>query len=240
MRNARGQVILFATMLFGPVAAAADTLSTVPEAVAHYARDLDLVMKGPGPTSLERVFEEGVSAAQDLTHQLERFDDLTYHSVQHMMTGFTVFREEALVAEPLPDFFLKLAREKGTSADQAFFETLQRTYPDSIWPAYKQPVTDYSACVIFDGKTLTDLYGAWLEFQKSYPYNYRPATQKELTAIEEAATGTCACGDEDSVITELAAFSNAYPAARIAPQVASQLEAVRSGTSNIRFNCRPQ
>ena len=171
---------------------------------------------------------------------MAQFDEPTYHRVQSTMVGFAVSREEVVLAAPLPDFFSKLAREKGTSVDRAFFEVLKRTYPESVWPAYNQRQTDYSGCVIFDGKNLTILYGAWLGFQKSYPERYRRAAQQESTAIEQALMSTCACGGDDGVMKELETFSEAYPTSRIADQVASRLQAVKNHTSGIRFYCEPR
>ena len=231
---------LFIAVLCGSITWAAGAPSTVPEAIERYARDVDVVVKGSRPVSLEPVFEEGISAAAALERdQLEQFDEPTYHKVQSMMVGFAVSREEVVLAAPLPDFFLKLAREKGTSVDQAFFEALKGTYPDGVRPAYDGSQTDYGGCVIFDGKTLTTLYGTWVGFQKSYPERYRRAAQRELTAIEQAVTSTCACGGKDGVVKELEAFSRAYPASRIIDQVASRLQAVKGGASaGIQFYCQ--
>jgi hypothetical protein len=232
--------IFIVATLSGSVFAAADVLSTVPPGVERYARDMDTVMKSPGPISLEPVFEEGMTAAKALeTDQLERFDEPTYQKVQSLMVGFFLRRVEVVVAAPDPDFFLKLAREKGTSVDRAFFEAQKRTYLKGHWHAYLQQVTDYSGCTIFDGKTLTEIWGTWTAFQKSYPGRYREDTQKELTNVEEQLVGNCACGGADGVQKELENFLKAYPDSPLAAKVAAHLQAVKNGTSGVRFNCRP-
>jgi len=232
-----GEAVLMVLILSGTIYAAADVLSTVPEAVEHYARDIDAVMESAGPVSLEPVFEEGISAANILRDQLERFDAPTYRKVQSMMVGFAVGREEVVVASPLADFFLKLARAKGTSIDRAFFEALKKTYPNAIWPAYVEQQTDYSGCTIFDGKTLTELYGAWIAFQKSHPDQYREAARRELAGIEGALGSTCACGGEAGVKKEFEGLLKAYPGSPVAAQVASRLQTVNNHTSTIRFYC---
>jgi hypothetical protein len=235
-----GKGILIVAVLSGSIFAAADPLTTVPPGVDRYARDMDAVMRSSGPISLEPVFEVGMSAAAALERgQLERFDEPTYQKVQSMMVGFIVGRVEVVVADPLADFFLKLARERGTNVDRAFFEAQKKTYPDGYWPAYLQQVTDYSGCTIFDGKTLTEIWGTWTTFQKSYPDRYREATQKELARVEEELVSNCACGGEDGVRKELESFLKAYPNSATAAKVASHLEAVKNGTSGIRFRCRP-
>jgi hypothetical protein len=235
-----GQAILIVAVLPGPIFAAADVLSTIPPGVERYARDMDALVKSSGPISLEPVFEEGMSAANALKRdQLERFDEPTYQKVRSMMVGFLLGRVEVVVADPRADFFLKLARERGTSVDLAFFEAQKRTYPESYWPAYREPVTDYSGCTVFDGKTLTEIWGAWIAFQTSYPDRYREATQKELAKTEEDLVGNCACGGEDGVRKELENFLRAYPSSPIAAKVASHLQAVKDRTSGMRFYCRP-
>ncbi len=212
--------------------------SAVPEGVARYARDMELLTKSPRPVSFESILEEGRSVADALVRgDLERFDDATYEKVRTMMVGFIVEREEVIVAAPDADFFLKLAREKGTDVDRAFFEALKKTYPDGYWPAYSLRQTDYSGCTMFEGKELPDVYGAWVGFQKAHPDHYRAAAQKELTKVEEELGSTCACSGEDGVRKGLEHFLNAYPASPIAASVAARLQAIKNHTSNIRFNC---
>ena len=246
-RRSIGQAILVVAVLAGSIFAAVDALSTVPPGVERYARDMDAVMKNSGPISLEPVFEVGMAAAKVLMaaarvlelNQLERFDEPTYQMVQGMMVGFLLHRVEVVVAAPRADFFLNLAREKGTSVDRAFFEAYKKTYPDGFWPAYVQQLTDYSGCTIFDGKTPTEIWGAWTAFQKSYPDRYREAARTELAKVEERLVGNCACGGADGVRKELENFLKAYPNSPIAAKVASHLQAVKNGTSGIRFNCIP-
>ena len=242
-----GQAILIVAVLSRSIFAAADVLSTVPPGAERYALDMDAVMKSSGPISLEPVFEAGMAAAKVLMSvakaleldQLERFDEPTYQMVQSMMVGFMVFRREVEGAVPRADFFLKLAREKGTSVDQAFFEAYKKTYPDDYRPACRQPTTDYGGCTVFDGRTLTEVWGAWSAFQKAYPDRCREATRKELAKVEEELVGNCPCGGADGVQKELENFLKAYPNSPMAAKVASHLQAVKSGTSGIRLNCRP-
>ena len=215
--------------------------SLIPSGVERYSQDLSAVMKSSGPISLEPVFESGISAADDLVReQLERFDQPTYRKVQSAMVGFAVSREEVIVAAPLADFFLKLAREKGTSVDRAFFEALKRTYPEGTWPAYYRAQTDYSGCTVFDSNTLTETYGSWLTFQKAYPGRYRSATEKELEGIEAALESTCACGGEEGVRNGLEKFLKGYPNSALAAKVSARLQAIRNRTSGIRFYCKAQ
>jgi hypothetical protein len=214
---------------------------TIPIAVSQYAQEIDAVMKAAPPVSLEGAYTKGVSAADALVHGgLEQFDEATYRKLQNMMTGFFVSRDETIRAGPVPDFFLKLAREKGTVVDQEFFALLKETYPENYSPAYYRNLTDYAGCVVFEGKTLTTLYAAWSGFQKSHPEQYEDAAEKERKAIESALMTTCVCGTQDSFIREIDLFLKSSPASRIAEQVASRLQSVRSGNSEVQFNCEPR
>lgn len=216
-------------------------LDRIPEAVESYRRELNAAMKSPGPVALDPVFEKGISAAVGLEGgQLERLDEPTYQKVRSAMAGFVVGREEIIVAVPDADFFLKLAREKGTAADRAFFEAYKETYRAGIWPAYVNAQTDWGGCRDFDGGTLTRLYGVWMTFQTACPGQYRAAAQRELRKIEAALESTCACGGEDGVRKELEKFLETFPGLPMAARVAARLQAVNSRTSDIRFTCSPR
>ena len=122
-------LIIAATSLV--LTCAARTISAVPESVERYARDINAAISSSGPVSLEKAFEEGISAAEALEHsQLDRLDEPTFQKVRRLMIGFWVNRVEVISADPDPSFFVKLAHEKGTKMDQSFFEVLMKTYPD--------------------------------------------------------------------------------------------------------------
>jgi len=214
----------------------------VPDGVERYSRDLDGVVKGVGRVSLEPLFEEGRRAGTALVRdrQLERLDDLTYRKVQELLKGFVVRREEIVLVEPRADFFLRLARDKGTKTDEAFFEALQKTYPDGIWPAYKQALTDDTACIVFDKGILSELYGVWRGFQQSYPEQYPTETNRELTRIEDAVGSTCACGGRESAVRDLSSFVAEYPDTRVAGSVLSRLASLKKGGSDMVFYCKPK
>jgi HEAT repeat protein len=216
-------------------------LDRVPESVERYARDMDAAMKSSAPVSLESVFEEGTAAAEALVRdQLERLGEPTYRKVQSTMTGFWVNREEAVFAVPDAGFLLKLAREKGTAVDRAFFEALRKTYPLDIWPAYEEAQSDFAGCTVFDGKGLPESYAAWLAFQNAYPGRYQAGARKEVARIEAALQSTCACGGEDGVRQGLDNFMRAFPASPMAATVAKRLAAIGDHISDIRFSCVPR
>jgi hypothetical protein len=234
-------LIIAATSLV--LTCAAQTISTVPESVERYARDINAAISSSGPLSLEKAFEEGLSAAEALEHgQLDRLDEPTFQKVKRLMIGFWVNRMEVISADPDPSIFVQLAHEKGTKVDQSFFEVLMKTYPDpKSWaPVYIEPKTDWGGCTVFEGKTLSGTYGWWTSFQKAYPSSYRVAVQKELTLIQSALESECVCGGEDEYLKELQIFVKTYPTSPFVPGVVSRLEAVKKKTFKIRFHWEPQ
>jgi hypothetical protein len=220
--------------------AIAQTISVVPEDVERYALDMNAMMRSPASVSLANAFEKGVLAAEALKQHIEKFDEPTFQKVKRRMVGFYVNRVEVIWAEPDATFFLKLAREKGAKADQAFFEALEETYPEGVWAAYIVPKTDWGGCTVFNGKTLSGAYGMWIAFQKAYPRKYQSTVQKELAKIQSALESECVCGDEDEYLKELQSFLKTYPTSPFVSSVASRLNAVNKKTIKIRFHCEPQ
>jgi hypothetical protein len=219
------------------VTLAIDGVPQLLEAVDRYARYMGAVVN-QGLSSLETAFEEGMSVATVLqSGQLAQLDGTAYLNVRDKMVGFKISREGAIVAAPLPDFFLPLARAKGSTTDQAFFEALKQTYPSGVVPAYYNALTDTSACAVSD-EAPAALYGVWIAFQKSHPGAYPTAVKKELTGMEQAMESQCVCGGEGEVRNQLEDFLKAYPSSPAAGQLASRLQALENHASDIRFYCR--
>jgi hypothetical protein len=242
MYYVRDAFFIVAAMLLA-LTCTAQTIFVVPEGVERYARDINAAISSAGPVSLEQVFEEGLSAAEALQNsQLERLDEPTYQKVKSMMSGFWVTREEVYFADAEPSLFVKLAGEKGTKVDQAFFETLKKTYPDphESTPVYRTRKTDYSYCNNFDGKTLSEIYGLWTSFQKAYPRRYQVGLRKQLALIKTSLEGQCICGGENEYQRELQSFLKTYATSPFASLVASRLEALKNKPSEFRFYCKPR
>ncbi len=232
--------VLIVAAIFLALSCAAQTISTVPESVDRYERDMNVAKSSSVSVSLEKVFEDGILAAEALEYgQLERFDQATYQKVKRMMIGFWVTREEVILADPDPSYFLKLAREKGTKADQAFFEVLKKTYPEGSWAVYMKRITDYGGCFVFDGETLSETYGLWASFQKTNSSQYQSAVRRELARIRSALESDCVCGGEETYRQELQSFLTTYSTSPFKPVVASRLDAIIKKTVKMRFNCEP-
>ncbi|MDE0443939.1 MAG: hypothetical protein OXL38_17745 [Gammaproteobacteria bacterium] len=158
------------------------------------------------------------------------------------LPGVTVRRVEILVVHPVPRFFSDLAARVGDRADQRFAAALVATHPESHWPVYVEPQTDYSGCTAFGDGLLLEVYLAWAAMERDFPGRYEAAVSRQRDAVEEKITrSTCACGDAASVVEELKRIAAALtPADPILPAVRQRLAAVEQGRSNFRFGCIPR
>ena len=158
------------------------------------------------------------------------------------LPGVYVRRVEILVVHPIPRFFSDLATRVGDQADQRFAAALVATHPESYWPVYVEPQTDYSGCTAFGDGRLLEIYLAWSAMERDYPGRYETAVARQRDAVEEEITrSTCACGDAASVVEELKRIAAALtPVDPILPAVRQRLAAVEQARSNIRFRCIPR
>jgi hypothetical protein len=109
------------------------------------------------------------------------------------LPGAIVSRDEVVLVEPDPDYFVRLAASRGDRADRAFASALKRTYPQSVWPVYNERQTDYSGCTRFGSLTLVDAYRVWTAFQHTFPGRYVDPVAKDVDAVvRELTTSTCA------------------------------------------------
>ncbi|MDE0192557.1 MAG: hypothetical protein OXQ90_14480 [Gammaproteobacteria bacterium] len=158
------------------------------------------------------------------------------------LPGVTVRRVEVLVVHPIPRFFSDLATRVGDRADQRFAAALVATHPESHWPVYVEPQTDYSGCTAFGDGRLLEVYLAWSAMERDFPGRYESAVSRQRDAVEEKITrSTCACGDSASVVEELKRIVAALtPEDPIFSAVRQRLAATEAGRSNIRFGCIPR
>jgi hypothetical protein len=206
-------------------------------AVEQYRAAVAAIGRG-GP--VERAFERAIDVRSELLGRLESLPESEFVRLQSELPGLIINREEVQIVAPKPAFFLDLARVHGRAADVAFFEELQRTYPDSVWPSYVRQVTDITSCTDFGSGELTARYAAWLRYRRAHHRAYRAEVDRQLAEIEQhAAQGTCACGDAATVAKELRAFARRFPRSRVHTRVAKRVEALRAGRSDIRFHCSP-
>jgi hypothetical protein len=153
--------------------------------------------------------------------------------------GIILNREEVLVAEPDPKFFLSLARHRGGPVDVSFFQNYAATRPDGAWKSYRDQQTDVTGCTNFANGELVKRYGGWHAFQSAHPRAYSSAVRKELAAIEtEVSESTCACGARSGVLRELERFVQAFPNTAVTAKVRSRVRAIRASKSSIRFHCQ--
>jgi hypothetical protein len=192
-------------------------------------------------TSVEDVYSRAARLGEALLSPpsvLESMPDVEFQALRRQLPGFILNREEGLIVEPDPSYFLDLAKRHGRPVDRSFFVLQSRSRPDGVWPVFMQRQTDSSGCTLFGQGKLVDSYRSWRHFGSEFPRAYaRPVTRALAEVEEQVAQSTCACGDADSVSRELAEFAAAFPESPVATAAASRARAVRESRSPIRFNC---
>jgi hypothetical protein len=210
-------------------------------ATQDYVAALNRLTSHAPDTSLEDVYSRAARLGEALLSPpsaLESMPEVEFQALRKQLPGFILNREEVLIAQPEPSYFLDLAKRYGQPVDRAFFGLQSRGRPDGVWPVYMQQQTAYSGCTLFGQGKLVDSYRGWRHFRSEFHQAYDRFVTQALADIEEqVARSTCACGDPDSVSTELAEFAAAFPESAVAGAAASRARAVREHRSTIRFNC---
>jgi hypothetical protein len=168
---------------------------------------------------------------------LESLSDEAFERVA-ALPGAIINRDEVVLVEPDPEYYVKLAAAHGDAGDRAFFAALKATYPKSVWPVYVDQLTDLGGCTRFGSGALVDTYRRWSAFQRTFPMRYVVAARKEVHDVSARLTESiCACGDVASVQDELQRFLAAFETSPIGAKVKRRLQNVRAGRPAIRANC---
>jgi hypothetical protein len=214
----------------------------IPKSVSLY-RDALRSLENRNET-LERAYLAGLRAEKDLLSVsgtrtvIEQLDDKAWNQAKELMRGFSLNREEVLFVRPQPDFFIDLAKNRGTEVDQGFFALEKTTSPDGVWAAYLQQQTDASACRRYNG-TAVKLYEKWRRFARTFPQAYAEQVRAHLKDIEDGFTTAhlCACEDRPAVLSEFKAFLKiAISGAR--EQARDLLKALEAGKALARYRCQ--
>lgn len=209
-------------------------------AAQDYVAALSKLRTRAPSSSIEDVYASGVRLGELLSSGtvMESMTKEQFDALRQQLPGFLLNRDEVLIAEPEPSYFLELAQRYGTPSDRAFFTLLGRIRPDSVWPVYVEQQTDYSGCTRFGQGALVDSYRRWREFRRRFPRAYVQFVARGLSDIEEhVAQSTCACGDADGTARELVEFAAAFPDSPAAPMAAARARSIREGHSAFRFGC---
>lgn len=199
-------------------------------------RDLEAAFKAAGV--VRESLMQRAAADGSATTVIESLTAEEFTRLQDGLPGMIVNREEVLLAEPDPDFFVQLAVGHGDSIDRQFFAGFKATYPESVWPVYVEQQTDYSGCTKFGGGKLVDTYKIWSAFQRRFPGRYAATVRAETDRVIEALSGsTCACGDRPSIERELQLFARTFPSSPTRSKIDERLQALRLGRSDIRLHC---
>jgi hypothetical protein len=216
---------------------------TSVDAYRHAIAALEAHAKGqriePAYDALMKVREFLMRPGEDGRTVLESFSSETFSGLERELPGALLNRDETVFVAADPDFFVQLAVGHGDAADRQFFAALKATYPESVWPVYVDQQTDYSGCTRFGTGTLVDTFRVWSRFRARFPRRYVEAAQREFDGITEALTrSSCACSDAAAIDRELVQFLRAFRGTPTGGVVDERLQALRSGRSDIRLQCK--
>jgi hypothetical protein len=219
-----------------------DDLSPRAEAAVHaYRTALAAVEHSQPKATVSEVLERALDFQKALLTSDAGLEYLTEDAFQRLcvdLKGILVGRIEALSSSPDPAFFQELAERHGDARDRAFFAEYAATYPRPGWESYVDQQTDYSGCIAFGKGEIVARYRGWLAYRAAHPRSYVEEVHRRLGDIERnVSEGVCSCGPEGPALTELEAFSRAFPDSPVHERVANRVKAVQEKRSDIRFNC---
>lgn len=230
---------LIAALLATPNAAA-----FTPAEVQAYLSALEAVESRSRMGSVEDTFSKALALRTALLRSrdggayLEGVEQDEFDALSGLLRGMILNREEIVLAQPVPAFYLDLANRFGGNADVAFFQNYAATLPDGVWRSYLEQQTDVTACTDFASGQLVERYGGWLLFRSSYPGRYSESVGAEIEAIEQEMTeGSCACGTQEEFVRELAKFAGRFPLSPATARIRARIQEIGRGRATVRFHC---
>jgi hypothetical protein len=221
--------------------------SLIPEEVEKYVRELDAINRNPNANEgVEGLLQLGRKASGALflrikegtSDVLEDLSEEDFQKVSRKMKGFMVNREETLNVDPIPDFFLALAKRSSDQASVDFFEAYSKTKPGGGWAVYTEQQTDYGGCIRFGSRNLVNTYELWDAYKNKYPTRYTDEVRNIIHDVEfSLEDATCACGDKKSAILEFETFIRAFPNSKSSTRLRERINQITQGKSNLREHC---
>ena len=219
------------------IIALADSSSLLKE-VRQYGEKIDRIEKSAGKVSLQEIVQEGTSMADKLRPVIEELSESDYDFVLKNMKGFAIGRQEAVFIEPDTVFFSSLAKKVGIEDDRLYFHFLNEVMPDGSWPVYVEQQTDVGGCTKYGEGYLSNLYKKGNALLPKVTGYYSKGVKRIVRHLsDKLVSGTCACGDRQSVIKELRLFLELNKESDIVAKVKKRLEVVQKDRSTMEFNC---
>jgi len=249
-RSLQGYLLAAFLSILLPTQGLAKLPPRAQRAADAYLRELVRVERSEGRLSIEPLFvladslddaffpsppgnfQWTVQAVADYTaaHSVEGLSETELDSLQTALRGVNIFVGDYVFTYLDTEFFLSLAESHGLPADLDFLKAYAGRYLGS------ESVQD---CVHFGTDLIVNQHGVWRDFRARHAKDYVSFAADEDQNVIGQLMGTCACGDSASVESELDHFLQRFPTDPIAPQVRARLASVRSGASEVTFNCPP-
>lgn len=236
---------MLAAVLLGVIALPAGGQAGWPPAVGEYQRELQAVEQARAPDSLEALFaagEEVQGAVMQLKENqawMETLTDSEYSALKTALRGMVLSRGYDIYAQPDPAFLLALAQTHGRPQDLTFFRLYQQYWSADYMPVFQRQGNSPTPCVRFGERIIPEVYEAWLGYAKNFPLAYSGFVQQTLKDVEELVSlGTCACGDEKSVVQELRGFLKRFPASPASAPIRARLRQLHDNPEKLPIRCR--
>jgi hypothetical protein len=238
-------ILLMFLFTVTPSSAHAQMSNSNERLVERYQEARKSAEAGNSPGKVEAAYSALVAVREALTRRegidgtvLDSLSEKEYQRLIERLQGAIVNRDEVIILNPDPNYFLKLASAHGDNADRAFFGALKATYPESVWPLYLEMHTDVTGCTVFGEGKLVGTYRVWSEFQQQFPKRYVSAAQKEIKDILWRLTDeNCTCADAASMQRELEQFLASFPTSSSRAKVAQRLKTIRTEGFNAKSGC---
>lgn len=221
-----------------PVPLYAVETASLLKRVGEYGQEISRIEASAKTVSLEKLIQQGDAIAVELHRVIEQLSKADYEYVVKNMKGFIVNREEVIVTEPDSNYFSKLAQKVGTEQDRLYFGFVLKVTPEGYWPVYLLRQTDLGGCTKYGDGVLSRLYKEGTVLLPKVGGYYRKQLDKMTDKMgREFTSGSCACGDFQSVMKEFQIFIETNPNEAIVDKVKERLQSIKQGSANVRFHC---
>lgn len=239
----RSLLILLLCVTALPARAAA----TEPAEVAAYLAELARVEATKQPVSLEPLLARAdavqsalmeVSGGPGGEALIETLAEPEFQALRLRLRGLHLQRGMEIFVQPLPEFFLDLARRKGRDADRGYFTLYREYWGEQLFPVYMEPRARVIGCVKYGDGLVSRLYAGWSAYAAKHPQDYRASVQQQLRDFEELVSlGTCACGDRASVVRELRGFVERFPGNPAVPAASQRAKELEAHEESLPLGC---
>lgn len=93
-------------------------------------------------------------------------------------------------------------------------------------------------CVRYGDGRIAPYYAGWVAYRGAFDPHYAAQTSQEIADVEDAVgLGTCACGEQDSVVEELTGFARAFETSPATARIGDRLRQLKEDPYRLPVRC---